>query len=185
MTVPFRLYTVDEFEQFITQPENADRRLELINGEIVERPMPTQEHGEIVDNASLPIKLYLKSRGIGRSGPEIRYRAADDPYNDLIPDWSFTLNRNQPSVTRGAVPHLPDFALEVQSPDDKLAALREKARTYLRHGTTLVWLILPRQGVVEVYWANGDENVYAGNDTLTLGDLLPGFTLPVRDIFSL
>lgn len=185
MTEQGRRYTVDEFERLIAQPEHADRRLELIDGEIIERAMPTEEHGQIVDNVSLPIRLYLKSHHVGRSGPEIRYRAQDDPHNDLIPDWSFRLNPDQPLVTQGPVPQMPDFALEVQSPDDKLADLRAKARTYLRLGVKLVWLILPRQRVVEVYWANGEEEVYTVEDTLGFGDLLAGFTLPVRDIFDL
>ncbi|MCK6580553.1 MAG: Uma2 family endonuclease [Anaerolineae bacterium] len=45
MTDRERLYTAEEFEQFIRTPENRARRLELIEGEIVERAMPTEEHG--------------------------------------------------------------------------------------------------------------------------------------------
>jgi hypothetical protein len=37
-------YSVDEFEQLINLPENRERLLELINGEIVEK-MPAEEHG--------------------------------------------------------------------------------------------------------------------------------------------
>ena len=43
MTTQEKLYTVDEFEQIIAQPENSERLLELVNGEIVEK-MPTEEH---------------------------------------------------------------------------------------------------------------------------------------------
>lgn len=177
--------TVDEFEQFIALPENTDRRLELIDGEIVDKGMPTPEHGYIVDNATLPIKLHLKNNRLGRSGPEIRYRIPDDPDHALMPDWSFTLGMDEPVAIRGAAQRLPDFALEVQSPDDELAALRKKVRLYLQHGTKLVWLILPRQRIIEVYWANGTEQVCAVGETLDFGDLLSGMTIAAKDIFDI
>ncbi|MBL8130922.1 MAG: Uma2 family endonuclease [Anaerolineae bacterium] len=184
MTDRVRLYTADEFERFVVLPENAEKALELIRGEIVEKPMPTEEHGNIVDNASLPIRLHLKQNRLGRGGPEIRYHAPDDPHTTLMPDWSFRLGIVEPPISDGAVQGMPDFALEVQSPGDRLAALREKARICLRHGVKLVWLTLPRQRVVEVYWADGSEEVYTVEDTLTFGDLLPGLQIPVRDLFA-
>ncbi|MCL4880357.1 MAG: hypothetical protein KJ064_27135 [Anaerolineae bacterium] len=44
MTAPTKLYTIEEFEHILGLPENRDRLLELIEGEIVEK-MVTQEHG--------------------------------------------------------------------------------------------------------------------------------------------
>lgn len=184
MTDRVKLHTIDEFERFIALPENAERRFELIDGEIVEKGMPTQEHGYIVQSAASPIHAHLKRNHLGRGGPEIRYRIPDDPHHTLMPDWSFTLGMDEPVVKEGAVQQLPDFALEVQSPDDKLADLREKARLYLKHGTRLVWLVLPRPRVVEVYAANGLEDTLGIEAVLDFGDLLPGLQIPVRDIFD-
>ncbi|MBK8025369.1 MAG: Uma2 family endonuclease [Chloroflexi bacterium] len=86
MTDRDRLYTAEEFEQFIREPENRERRLELIAGEIVEKPISTEEHGTIVQNLSTPIHLHLKANRLGRGGPEIRCRPLDDPHLTLLPD---------------------------------------------------------------------------------------------------
>ncbi|MBL8134606.1 MAG: Uma2 family endonuclease [Anaerolineae bacterium] len=185
MTDRERLYTAEEFEQFIRMPENRARRLELIEGEIVERAMPTEEHGTIVQNLSTPIHLHLKSRRLGRGGPEIRCRPVDDPHITLVPDWSFRLGFDVPVVTEGAVLGMPDFAVEVQSPDEPLAELRKKAMIYLRGGSRLVWLVLPRQRVVVLaFWADGTEEVYTVEDVFDFGALLTGFTLAIRDVFG-
>lgn len=37
MAIQSRLYTVNEFEQILAQPENSERLLELVNGEIIEK----------------------------------------------------------------------------------------------------------------------------------------------------
>jgi Uma2 family endonuclease len=44
MTIEVRRMTVDQFEAFADTPENTDRLLELIDGEISEKT-PTENHG--------------------------------------------------------------------------------------------------------------------------------------------
>ncbi|MBK8025368.1 MAG: Uma2 family endonuclease [Chloroflexi bacterium] len=57
-------------------------------------------------------------------------------------------------MTDGAVLGMPAFAVEVQSPDEALADLRKKAMIYLRGGSTLVWLVLPRQRTYCAFWSS-------------------------------
>lgn len=78
---------------------------------------------------------------------------------------------------------MPDLAIEVQSPDDSIKAMREKAIYYLANGAQLVWLIYPRKRFIEVYYANGEIDIFREGETLSGEALLPGFTLPVT-IFS-
>jgi len=78
---------------------------------------------------------------------------------------------------------MPDFAIEIKSPDDTYTLMREKATYYLQHGTRLVWLVYPDKRMVEVYQAGADIAFFLMGDTLTGGDLLPDFRLPVADIF--
>ncbi len=87
-------------------------------------------------------------------------------------------------VTKGAVPRFPDLAVEVKSPGDSYRQMREKAAYYLANGTKLVWLVYPEKRLVEVYRADGDIQILTGDDTLDGGDVLPGFSMTVSDIFK-
>ncbi|MDX1993156.1 MAG: Uma2 family endonuclease [bacterium] len=181
MTIEQRLYTVEEFEAIAALPENADHRLELINGEIVEK-LPTEEHGICATNILGPLWNWNQQAKQGRVGMEIRYRKPDDRYNARLPDISFSRAR-RPIVTKGSVPELPDLAIEVKSPDDTVKEMRDKAAYYLANGVTLVWLVFPEQRIVEVYKADA-QHILTEKDVLAADDLLPGFSLPVRDVFA-
>jgi Uma2 family endonuclease len=84
-----KLYSAEEFERLADLPENADRRFELINGEIYEK-MPTEEHGVIVLRIGSRILAFVETRKLGWVGVEIRHRAPGDKQNARLPDVSFT-----------------------------------------------------------------------------------------------
>jgi Uma2 family endonuclease len=183
MAVGKKLMTVEEFERFADAPENADRRFELIDGEIVELS-PTELHGLIVVIISSGIFVYLQQNPIGRVTVETRHRMPDDRHNARIPDVSFTSNeRLLALVEKGSVPQMPDLAVEVKSPDDSLKGLREKAAYYLANGSRMVWLVQPEKRLIDVYVQDGDIQVLTERDTLEGGDVLPGFSLAVRAVF--
>lgn len=180
MAVGEHLYTVEAFEQFADASENVERLLELVNGEIIEK-MPTEDHGIITINISTPLATFAHSRKLGRVAVEVRYRTPNDDYNARIPDVSFS-SAKRPIVKQGSVSELPDLAVEVQSPNQSLKALREKARYFVSNGTKLFWLVIPSKQIVEIYTPD-NEDVLKIDDTLSGGDVLPEFSLPVRDIF--
>jgi Uma2 family endonuclease len=188
MIAPNRLYTTDEFEEFIALPENSDRRFELIYGEIVEK-MPTEEHGFVAGNIVWRLNNFVKPRKLGRLLIEVRHALKKDRLNDRIPDISFTsTERAGEIVKQGPVLRMPELAIEIQSPDDSQREMREKAAYYLQHGSRLVWLIYTdKPGVDEcTLGADGEMLIkqYGMDDILDGGEVLPGFTLPVRDIFD-
>lgn len=180
MSVQEKLVTVTEFEAMLQQPEYQDRRLELIDGEVVET-MPTEEHGMIIIAIGTYLQMYALRHRLGRVSTDARHRAGDDTYNDRRPDVSVRVGDN-PVVRKGYVMGMPDLAVEVQSPDDSLRNLREKARYYLANGSRLVWIVIPAKQLVEVY-TNDEDRILTADDTLDGGEVLPGFSLAVRDIF--
>ncbi len=182
MTVPAQKISVDQFEAFIALPENVERRFELINGEIVEK-MPTEEHALIVIIIGAAFLNYFRTNPAGRVGTDARFQPVADRENDRRPDVHVTLDRSVPVVTAGPKSGVPDIAVEVKSPDDSMREMREKAHFYLLNGSKLVWLVIPDKKLVEVY-APDEDAVLVEGDVLTAGTLLPGFSLPVRDIFA-
>jgi Uma2 family endonuclease len=188
MFVEKTLYTVEEYEKFVRLPENRERRFELIYGEIVEK-MPTQKHGIIVLRIGSRILTFVEAHNLGRVGVEIRHRVPGDQHNARLPDIAYDSDTTSPIVEEGAVQKMPTLAIEVKSPDDSSRELREKAAYYLQNGSRLVWLAYPNTQTVEECTLNPDGNMhietYKMGDTLKGGDILPGFELPVRDIFNL
>jgi len=184
MVVPdkSKLYTVDEFEQFIARPENSDRYFELINGEIVEK-VPTELHGYISVNVTTELRIWIKKTGKGRVVVEVRHQNPGDRYNARQPDISYYADASRPIVEKGAVYQMPDLAIEIKSPDDSYKKLREKADYYLEHGTKVVWLIYPEKRWVEVLTL-ADFHIARAGEILDGGDLLPGFSMKVDDIFA-
>ncbi len=182
MAVQKRDVTVAEFENFIALSENRERRLELVNGEIVEKVV-TQEHGIIAGNSVTEINFYLRQRAIGRAAVEVRHRATDDQENDLLPDMSFAADLNKTVIREGTVSSMPDLAVEIKAPNDSFKKMRAKARYYLAHGSRLVWLIFPDQRVIEVY-TDDDEYVVGEDEMLNGGNVLPDFSIPVRNLFK-
>jgi Uma2 family endonuclease len=184
MAIQQKRMTYSEFEQFIAAPENRDRKFELINGEIVE-VSPTEFHASIVARITLRIGLFVEQHQSGRIGVEPRHKMPGDDHNAYIPDFAFTSSESAlPIVKRGAVPQMPDLAVEVKSPDDNNLALREKAAYYIANGSRMVWLVYPDYELVEIYQPDADVQVLNAKDTIDGGAVLPGFTLAVRDIFD-
>jgi Uma2 family endonuclease len=175
-----RLMTVDEFEDFIVQPENVDRLFELINGEIVEK-MPTRENGVVALNIGTEFNIYLRQNLTGLAAVEARHRPEDSTSDVRLPDVSIVLG-DKPVETRGATPYMPDVVVEVQPPDDSWRKMFERALFYLDHGTRMVILVFPRSRQVEVLTAD-TRLVLNEDDTLEGGDGLPGFKMAVKDIF--
>lgn len=48
----------------------------------------------------------------------------------------------------------------------------------------IVWLIYPRERMVEVYTPDGEVEILFEGDELTGGSVLPEFTMPVSEVFD-
>lgn len=176
-----RLYSTEEFEHILEQPENHERLLELIDGEITEK-MPTEEHGELAALIAAALLAFVRPNQLGRVGVEVRHQMPQDHQNSRLPDVSF-ISGKRPRVSEGSVPQMPDLAVEIKSPHDSLKDPRSRADYYLLNGTKLVWLFEPGKRFVIVLTAD-DEQILLEDETLDGGDVLTGFTLRLKDIFS-
>lgn len=188
MEVRERLYDIDDLWQIACDAED-DARYELIEGELIEMAPVGGEHGTIAGEIFHLFRLYDPPRALGVPTVETGYHPANDRRLLLSPDVAFT---RKPRATfplpRRFVPFMPDLAVEIQSPSDSLTQLRRKAAIYLRHGTRLVWLVMPGAQSVEIcrLGADGDitSQLITRDGALSGEDLLPGFSLPLRQLFT-
>jgi Uma2 family endonuclease len=173
--------TVEEFERLAELPENADKRLEFIGGEVVE--VPSNAHlSEIASIIIFFLLTFLRESGIAGhvTGEGGGYMVFGERY---APDVAFISKSRQPELAkRGYNPNPPDFAVEVLSPTDAYSKVVIKIDHYLAAGT-LVWLVRPEDRKVEVHVPGQPTKIVAIDGTLDGGNVLPGFTLAVKELF--
>jgi Uma2 family endonuclease len=173
-------HTLEEFERFVNLPENSEKLFEYLNGEIIEVPSNAY-------SSSLAVRVIL------RLGPfveenDLGYVTTEQGGyiingQRFAPDVAFISYKRQPELAHeGYNPNPPELAVEIVSPTDDEKKLRLKLGHYLAAGT-LTWIVRPVEREVEVYAPGKPPEVKGINDTLNGGDVLPGFTLPVKDIF--
>ncbi len=183
MSTQKTLLTADEFFE---QYSHREGKFELVKGEVVEVKPPGEEHGEIAGNIAGEFYGYSRRYGTGRMGVETGHRLESAPDTVRGPDVYFSLSRRAGGRERspGFVPGAPDIAVEVVSPSDTAPEVERKVAEYLAAGSQRVWLVYPASRSVAVHRADGSVATYGGDDVITDEELLPGFSLPLADIFA-
>jgi Uma2 family endonuclease len=91
-------------------------------------------------------------------------------------------------VARGPLPEgywpSPELVFEVKSPSDRWAALTAKAGEYLNAGVVCVCVVDPETESVAVYLDNELPRRHTSEEELTLPEVLPEFTIPIRQFFE-
>jgi Uma2 family endonuclease len=169
--------------EFLALPE-TEPGSELIGGEVLQKPMPTLAHTIIQHLLSLVIGLYLRSNPIAIAGPELRCifgpPGREEP---RLPDFvAIAIARLAGAFGNDPFHGAPDLAVEILSPDDRVIRVMEKVRFYLENGVRLVWVIDPDARTVMVFSTLTESRILSEDDTLDGGDVLPGFSTPVREI---
>jgi Uma2 family endonuclease len=104
-----------------------------------------------------------------------------------IPDvafvsWDRLPHRKRP---KGPIPDLvPDLAVEVLSKSNTAREMRRKLSEYFVAGVRLVWYIDAKARTVRVYTGPRESVLLKESETLAGGAVLPGFALPLRELFS-
>lgn len=170
--------TVEVFDVFAAQ---SDKLYEYIAGEVVEVPSNAFSSKISITIAGF-LFIFLRANPIGHlTGENGGYQVAGERY---APDVAFISFEKQPELAKhGYNPNPPDLAVEVVSPGNLERHLRVKVFNYLAVGT-VVWLVDPELRQIEVYVPGEAVRVLGMDDTLDGGDVLPGFSLAVKEIFS-
>lgn len=178
-----KLLSAAEFDQLAA---DTDDRMELVAGEIQRMAPPNHEHGKISGNSYAKLTWWLNKDGLGEAYVEAGYRLRRDPDTVRIPDVSVLLEEKLAALGDGRryPDFAPDLAIEVLSPSDTFEAVERKALEYMEAGSALVWIINPSSRSIHAYSEQGKRvERFNESDTLHAGDLLPGFALPVSELF--
>jgi Uma2 family endonuclease len=169
-------------------PREIDRKgYELIDGNWIEKPM---SNTAAIVGSNLHGRLFNHIRP-NRSGllmiGDAAYRLPNSNNNRVRkPDLSFVVaGRVTPTRDEdGSWPIAPDLTVEVISPSDEAEAVETKLDEYLRAGVRLVWVLYIPTRNVWAYKLDGTARLYRATDTLPGEDVLPGFAVPVAELFE-
>lgn len=184
MSVEQKLITAEELWEM---PEVPGKRLELVDGEVVEVPGAGMLHNLIAMLIYELIRDRVRERDLGLVfGDGLGYILSRNPDRVRIPDVSFLSSQRMPEegVLEGFSPVAPDLAVEIVSPSDRADILHDKVHDYLDAGTQMVWVVWPKRSSVSVHGADGFVRELGSDDTLDGGDVLPGFQTRVGDLFE-
>jgi len=179
--VPRRLLTAEEFAAL---PSEA-LRLELVRGEITAMPPAFEDHGEVAMLLGAMLATHVRQQGLGKTyAAETGFLIAQNPDTVRAPDFAFIQMSRLPAGGPAArwVPVVPDLVGEIVSSGDRLTEVRDKVQMWLDAGVRLVWVVFPAQRVVEVWRPGQAERALRAGDTLDGEDVVPGFSVPAREI---
>jgi Uma2 family endonuclease len=175
-----KLWTVEDVQEL---PDD-DYRYALIRGELHRMPPPMPRHGRVVMVIGAHLYRFVSERRLGVVYDQSGFVIERGPDTLLAPDLSF--------VQRGRVPQdediypelAPDLVVEVTSPSQSGPSIGEKLALYREAGVRMIWVVDPIRRTVRVYRLDGSELLVTEADELDGEDVLPGFRLPVAEIFA-
>ena len=160
---------------------------ELIRGVLCKTMAAGGEHGETMVNLVTELRNFVKPCRLGRlaaSDSGVLLERSPDTVRE--PDIAFFTTEKIPPGVRvtGYYEEVPHLVVEVASPSDSVREVNDKARMWLSYGTRLVWVLHPNTRSVDVHKPGGAVATLANEDTLDVGDVLPGFECSLSDIYD-
>lgn len=177
-------------EQIITGEELAALSdvgpCELVAGSITPVTPTSDAHGGYEANIVSILLSFVRMHGLGkvRSG-EVGVYTRRNPDTIRAVDALFISHERHDR--KGATSFLdvpPDLIVEILSPGNTWSETIQKLREFFSIGVRLVWLIDPSSQSVFAYRSLTDVREFTIDDHLPGDDVLPGFSVAVREIFA-
>lgn len=101
----------------------------------------------------------------------------------MAPDVAFISAERMPSLPKVYALAIPELVIEIQSSSDREAAVRAKLALLLEKGSTAAIYIDPRKRRFEIHRTGRDPEIFIDSDTVTIEDVLPGFSFPLAELW--
>lgn len=183
MSTALQTMTAEEFFALASQ----GKRMDLIDGEVVEMAPSGAEQGGITVSLSWIMMNWVKRSNHGKLfAQDTGFILARDPDVVLCPDIAYIRNEHLPKsgIPKGFFELVPDLVVEIVSPSDRYTDVEVKVERWLAAGVPLVWIVNPRLKQVKVYQPGSEAITLRSTDDLTGCEVLPGFTCRVSELFE-
>lgn len=183
MATTTRFMTIDELER--NGP--AEGLWELIDGELVAVNATGDEHAAVTFTFILRLGNHVTANRLGRVVlPDTGIVVSEQRQTVRLPDVGFIRGDRLPADRnrQGFFRVVPDLVVEVRSPRDTRSELMAKGMMWLEAGAALVWLVDPITETVTELGRKRAARELSREDTLDGGEVVPGFRMPVSELFS-
>jgi Uma2 family endonuclease len=183
MAIAERTLTLEEFLQL---PEE-EPALEYHEGVVTQKVSPKIVHGRLQSRVSELFNSVAETRGLGMAFSETRFIAGGASF---VPDVSYYRKDRIPLSADGGFLEedfrvLPDIAVEIGSPDQRISVLVRKCLAYAEMGVPISLLVDPQDRSVFDIRPGAPTRALRGDDRIELGDVLPGLELTASGLFDL
>ena len=171
-------------DELLMMPDDG-YRYELVRGELRKMSPAGHHHGDYALAVGSSLRVFTTQTGVGKSyAAETGFLLNWDHVR--APDASFVRQDRVEAArdTPGFFPGPPDLAVEVVSPNDRYSDVEEKVEDYLHAGTLAVIVVNPRNRTVRIHCPNMDVVTLYEDDILEVPEVIPGWRMPVRQIFE-
>lgn len=167
--------------------DSIDRDWEIVDGVRVEMPPKSVDSQVLASDFAYHLNTYGFGKDIGIACVNVLFNLPLNVDRSRRPDAAFISYarwaKNRPVPSTNAWNVLPDLFVEVVSPHDGPEEIETKVLEYLEAGVRLVWVVYPRHKSMYVYESPQKVRRLTRSDTLDGGVVLPGFQLPLIELF--
>ena len=160
---------------------------ELIRGVLCETVSAGKVHARIAMIFGAKLVNHVIPRRLGQvGGTDGGVLIERNPDTVREPDIYYVSAERQPldDQSEGYLEVIPELVVEIVSPSDSPREVNDKTQMWLAHGVLMALEVYPAERAVMVHRPGQPAVTLTGDDALDGGDVLPGFTLPLRDIFG-
>jgi Uma2 family endonuclease len=173
-------------EDLLRMPDDGFR-YELVRGELTKMSPAGNKHGRIAGNITASLGPRVLTNRLGRVYvADTGFWLESEPDTVRAPDVAFVSQKQLDEVgdVDGFWPGAPDLVVEVISPSDTYTEVEEKVFEWLEAGARMVVVVNPRKRAVTLYRSLADIRVLTEDEVLDGGDVVPGWAMPLKDIFA-
>lgn len=162
-------------------------RYELVQGVLRMMSPAGGRHGRVTHILGLILGNHVRSRKLGLVyAAETGFLLTRDPDTVRAPDVAFVGRERAVGIDddQGFVTAVPDLVGEVVSPRDSFSDVEEKVLAWLTAGTRLVIVVDPSTRTLHAYRGPDRVAVLREGESLDAGDVVPGLTIGVAELFQ-
>ena len=162
-------------------------RYELVEGVLRMMSPAGGRHGRVAFSLALILGTHVRGRQLGLVyAADTGFLLSRDPDTVHAPDVAFVARERAVDIDddQGFVTVVPDLVGEVVSPRDSFSDVEEKVLAWLTAGTRLVIVVDPRTRTLHAYRGADRVVVLREEERLDAGDVVPGLTIAVAELFQ-